>query len=191
MSIGAVILAAGFARRFGSDKRLALLEGETIAEHTTRIYRDVFDHIRVVMRPDDQQLRQLLVPLDCEIIDAPDAHLGMGHSLAAGIAGVDWAWAFVALLDMPFIEPGTLQKLKQKALDTGRGIVRPRLTSMPDAPAHPIGFSRDYFPEIAASRGDHGARAVLQAHAAEVVVVDVEDSGVVRDVDRPGDLARR
>jgi molybdenum cofactor cytidylyltransferase len=39
---------------------------------------------------------------------------------------------------------------------------------------------------LLALQGDQGARAILKSHAVSEVVVD--DAGVVRDIDTPGDL---
>jgi molybdenum cofactor cytidylyltransferase len=46
-----------------------------------------------------------------------------------------------------------------------------------------------HFAEIAALSGDRGARALIDAHAAEVCYVPVGDPGVTRDVDTPDALA--
>ena len=192
MVTGAVILGAGFSRRFGADKRLQPLNGQTVAECTVQRYVDAFERVRIVMRVDDQRLRQALGRFELETIVSPDAHLGMGHSLAAGFADLTWDWAFVGLLDMPYVEVATLRKLKQAAtVSAPDQIIRPRLTSTRTAEGqsgHPIGWPQMYFSEIQACHGDTGARALLKRHAAHILDVEVDDTGIVRDIDRPEDL---
>ena len=192
MTTGAVILGAGFSRRFGADKRLQTLNGQTVAEHTVQRYVAVFERVRIVVRAEDEQLRQALDRFEIETIVSPDAHLGMGHSLAAGFSDLSWEWAFVGLLDMPYVQVATLQKLKQAAARCAPDqIIRPRLTSTGTADAqtgHPIGWPQVYFAEIKACRGDTGAKALLKLHADHIVDVEVDDSGIVRDIDRPQDL---
>ena len=56
MTIGAIVLAAGFGRRFGSDKRIAALNRKSVAETTLTAYASVFAHLRVVLRPEDEAL---------------------------------------------------------------------------------------------------------------------------------------
>ena len=51
-------------------------------------------------------------------------------------------------------------------------------------------FSRELFGELAAAPEDQGARAVVAADPARVTYVDVNDAGVVTDLDTPEDLER-
>ena len=187
---GAVILGAGFGRRFGSDKRIAQLGEHTVAEHTVARYAEVFDIVRVVMRAEDHHVAELLQRFDVEIVRTHDAHLGMGHSLAAGIDGVSWDWAFIALLDMPFISHASLRELRQRAAALDHpAIIRPRYDQAPQTTAHPIGFHAAFFNELGRCQGDTGARAVLQNHTSEVIEVFTSDPGTVRDIDAPEDLS--
>jgi molybdenum cofactor cytidylyltransferase len=50
-----------------------------------------------------------------------------------------------------------------------------------DGRGHPVLFSRSCFPELSALRGDSGARALLDAMGADLVLVPV-------DADAPGDV---
>ena len=192
MTTGAVILGAGFSRRFGADKRLQPLNGQTVAECTVQRYAAAFERVRVVVRDDDQRLRQALSRFELEIIVSLDAHLGMGHSLADGFSNLPWDWAFVGLLDMPYIEAGTLHLLIEAAAHSAPDqIIRPRLTSTrtdDGQPGHPIGWPQMYFGEIQACHGDTGARALLTRHADHILDVEVDDPGIIRDIDRPEDL---
>ncbi len=52
-----------------------------------------------------------------------------------------------------------------------------------------MGIAGRYRAELLASAGDQGARALLEAHAAELVKIPIGDPGVIRDIDTPGDLA--
>ena len=190
--IGAVLLGAGLGRRFGSDKRLALLDQRTVAETTTRVYAGAFEQLRIVLRPGDTALGKLLAPYG-QIVFAEQAHLGMGHSLAAGFTDLSWRWAFVGLLDMPFVGNTTLAPLRQRAGGTERYILRPRLHAESDAGphGHPMGFHHSLFAEITLLQGDTGARSLLRAYASDIEDVVFSDTGIVRDIDKPEDLPRR
>jgi molybdenum cofactor cytidylyltransferase len=194
--IGAVILGAGFARRFGSDKRLALLGSSTVAETTLAIYAGVFDDLRLVVREEDAALAELAAPY-AKIIKTDKAHLGMGHSLAAGFQELWWQWAFVGLLDMPFVQAATLNVLKQHAALTDKPIIRPRLqaskhtsTANEAHHGHPIGFHESVFSAVAIAQGDAGARNLLRSNSHKIEDVLVSDGGIVRDIDHPDDLAQ-
>ena len=90
---GVVLLAAGSASRFGSDKRAHVLpDGHSLLSATiTKCIRG-FGEVIVVLKPGDdalaEELRQQFGPGAVTIVHAQDARLGMGHSLAAGISAV-------------------------------------------------------------------------------------------------------
>jgi molybdenum cofactor cytidylyltransferase len=52
-----------------------------------------------------------------------------------------------------------------------------------------VGLAAGFRDHLLGLRGDEGARRLLRAHAGRMVRVDVDDPGVLRDVDWPGDLA--
>ena len=188
-AIGAIVLAAGYGRRFGSDKRTyALHDGTPMLEATLRVYIEVFERIVVVLRPEDENLKSSSLALSekIEIVTANQAHLGMGHSLARGIAAArsdKWEGAFIALADMPFVKSDTLRQLSgglARADDTA--IVQPVFE---DRPGHPVGFKPGYFPRLGLLEGDEGARIVLDEAGDRVIRVAVDDPGILLDVDRP------
>lgn len=189
---GAVLLGAGRSLRFGTDKRLALIGQRTVAETTAQVYAGAFEQLRIVLRPGDTTLASLLAPYG-QIVFAEQADLGMGHSLAAGVTDLNWQWAFVGLLDMPFVGNATLATLRQRAGDSEQLILRPRLTadSRVAPHGHPMGFHHSLFAAMTQLQGDSGARDLLQAHASDIEDVGFSDTGIVRDIDTPEDLPPR
>jgi molybdenum cofactor cytidylyltransferase len=199
MAGGALLLAAGVSRRFGADKRTHLLpDGTSLLQATANKYVGCFDHVVVVLRPTDAELaRELTTRFGgpparkrggrLHVVTAAQAHLGMGHSLAAGISAVgNWDYAFVALGDMPFVETATLRQLEgAMASADGAAIIAPVFEGRP---GHPVGFGHDHFEALGALTGDSGARSILKNFTHQVVEVAVSDPGVLHDVDRPADL---
>ena len=53
---------------------------------------------------------------------------------------------------------------------------------------HPVGFAAEFGPELLSLRGDAGARDLLARHASALTRLDVDDPGILIDVDTPGDL---
>lgn len=183
MSVVALVLAAGSARRFGADKRrVALADGRSLLAHSVERARAAFADVRVVLRAGERG-EDFGLPGDCRIVASPEAAAGMGHSLAAGAGSLrdSQAQAVAILLgDMPWIEPATLCRLADAA--SASTIVLPRHAGQY---GHPVIFGRDFWPALARLRGDEGARAVVRAHQGCWTVVEVADAGVWLDVDTP------
>ncbi len=55
---------------------------------------------------------------------------------------------------------------------------------------HPVGFARRFLDELSALHGDQGAKELIAEHPDWVTLYEVDDPGVLRDVDRPSDLTR-
>ena len=94
--------------------------------------------------------------------------------------------AAVMLGDMPWVSPTTCRRLA--ALADAEHILRPRHRGRA---GHPVVFGRDFWASLRGLSGERGARAVLDAHAAARRSMNVDDPGIHRDVDVPGDLGRR
>ena len=186
-TIPALILAAGFGNRFGSDKRrAALADGCTLLAASLGRAQAVFEEVHVVLRPEDDPA-DLGLPEGCNIILCEDAGQGMGHSLAAGaraLAAGEGEAIAVLLGDMPWIAESSLRALIAKAAPSR--IVFP---VHHDERGHPVLFGRDFWPELQTLTGDEGARRVLRAHVSAWVAVGVDDPGVLQDVDSPAALS--
>ena len=176
-----MVLAAGSASRFGSDKRrYRLADGRTMLETTLAAYQRVFDEIFLVLKPGDEAWAPR--SRGVQFVYAADCALGMGHSLAAGVrAGRHFDFLFIALADMPHVQAPTLRRLKQ-AMAGRECIIQPIYR---ETPGHPVGFGRAYFDELEALTGDTGAKGIVAAHPASTRRIAVDDPGTVCDLDRP------
>lgn len=186
-SIAGLILAAGFARRFGSDKRQAVLSsGETLLASSLKRVHAALPFSWVVLRPSDDA-QALGVPVDMPVVRSECAEDGLGHSLSSGmriISEQSSAQAVAIFLgDMPWISAATLEQLFAAA--SVERIVQPTYDGQP---GHPVIFGRQFWPELLHLSGDVGARSTLQAHAQAVLRIAVNDPGVLQDVDTPAAL---
>ncbi|MEY4561121.1 MAG: hypothetical protein RLZZ618_398 [Pseudomonadota bacterium] len=110
--------------------------------------------------------------------------LGMGYSIAAGVAARSDAPGWLILpADMPMVQPATLQAVAHQ------------LSEHPVAYAqhlgrrgHPVGFASELYTELVMLTGDQGARRLVARYPAREVEVD--DPGVLLDIDTEADLDR-
>lgn len=181
MKGGALVLAAGYSRRFGSDKRLYDVEGEPLLRHTVAAVLAAQLPCRVCLRPDDGALPLVLNLPGVEFIECKTASRGMGGTLAEGVGACgDWDGLLVVLGDMAWVQPATLAALWQAlAPDT---LVEPLYRG---AAGNPKGFGSAYFAELAALDGDSGGREIVARHRQRMRGVSVDDPGVLRDLDEP------
>lgn len=182
--VGCIVLAAGTGARFGGDKRQAVLGGKTLLESTLGKIVPVFQKRILVLRAGDDALGSRHAG-DWQIVLATEAGKGMGYSLAAAMAlAADWDGAVVALADMPFVQTATYQAVRVQLTPTNLVVPYYRAER-----GNPVGIGRRFFADLASPQGDQGARPLLRQHAAAVLRVDVEDPGILRDIDTPEALA--
>ena len=188
MNVVAILLAAGSATRFGSDKLLhALPHGVPLAIQAARNLRVVFEkNVFVVVRPEARELSALFLSEGCEVVTCDNAADGMGASLACGIAAAASADAYlVALADMPFIRPSSVAAVRDALLE-GAALAAPYFRARR---GHPVGISSRFRGELLQLRGDEGAKTLLAHRAADIAKVAVGDPAVLRDIDTLDDLA--
>lgn len=187
MSVAGLLLAAGSATRFGSDKlHHPLPHGVSIAVQSARHLRSEVDEVFAVVRPGSVDLQEVLEKENCLVVVCDNAAEGMGASLAcAARAAGKRAGYLVALGDMPFIRRSSIAAVRD-AIAAGAPLAAPYFRSRR---GHPVGLAGTFFPDLVALEGDEGAKALLKRNESALVKVPVGDPGVLRDIDRPEDLA--
>jgi molybdenum cofactor cytidylyltransferase len=109
---------------------------------------------------------------------------GMGHSIAAGVAATGDAegWLIVPA-DMPMLKASSIlavaQALEQYPVS---------FAQYKGQRGHPVGFNAELYSELIGLQGDEGARRILARYPSQGVEVD--DPGVLLDIDTEEDLAR-
>ena len=193
--IAAIVLAAGVARRFGSDKRRHPIDGVPMLTRTLSTYRRVFATVVAVIRPGEPEIADLVTSTGCQVAEAIDAEMGQSRSLAAGVLALTRRPSFptaerdpplingivIGLADMPFVKAETLRRLVDAMNENPDAIVRPRSHGRS---GNPVGFPRRLFKDLTRLEGDQGARNLVANHP-DVVCVNVDDRGVLDDIDRP------
>lgn len=196
-TLAGVILAAGKASRFGSDKLLYELtlagERRPLIQHALLPWLSVFEEISVVIRPDARRLQQALLDFailhhkTIHLIECKKAALGMGHSLRAAIEATPEAVGWIiGLADMPLIPVSVLKKIYQNLI-LGGHITAPYFEGRR---GHPVGLSYSYKDELLALKGDSGAKRVLQRDVEKIQKFESNHSGILMDIDYEHDVSQ-
>lgn len=187
MRIVGILLAAGRGTRFGGPKLLApLADGTPLGVAAARSLCSAVPEVVAVVHPADRELRRQLVATGARLVECAEAEAGMGVSLAAGVGATAEADGWViALADMPYIRVDSIDLLV-RALTDGAALVAPCYRGQR---GHPVGFGAEFGPALRALQGDRGARDLLARHADRLQCLEVDDPGILRDVDTPADLA--
>jgi len=167
-----IVLAAGRGERFaasgGSTHKLdALLAGKAVR-----------DHVLAAVRTSG---------LPHYVVQADASRPGMGDSIAAGVRATADAPGWLILpADLPLIRGDTL---RQVALAPPSGALVPLYRGQR---GHPVRFSAACGPALLDLEGNQGAALVLLAQEAinSIAFLELDDIGIVTDVDTVEDLAR-
>jgi molybdenum cofactor cytidylyltransferase len=184
-----ILLAAGKGTRFDAsgvrNKLLqALPSGIAVAVGSAQTLLTVLPTSLAVVSPSNDALVSLLNAAGCKTTICHNAQDGMASSLVHALkhSSDDCAGWIIALADMPYVQADTIAALVQ-ALENGAGIVAPIYLGRR---GNPVGFSRDYLPQLLALKGDKGARDLLKQLS--VTEIEVDDAGILQDIDVPHDL---
>jgi len=185
----AIVTAAGSAERFGGKKLLAPVNGEPLLDHTIRSLLDggVTEVIVVVSADARRELaRDVNAMNDARVrpIENPDPSRGKFSSIQIGVAEATGDALLVLPGDMPFVRPETVRAVIAKYRERP-AIVSPRYNGKR---GHPVVMPLSLRDEIAATPPSANLHDVIKRHPGEPVHVDVNDAGVVRDVDTRSDL---
>jgi len=180
MTLAAVVLAAGSARRFGSDKLSARFRGEPLLHHAIRAARAA-PVARVIVVGGGEGDWSGSPPV--ETVDVVSDALST--SLKAGLASAgDADGVFVFLGDMPLIPHDLAAHLAAAIGDDFAAVPRHGGRN-----GHPVLLSRRAFAAIAMLNGDEGAGKLLKARD-DIAFVDWPSDTIHLDVDRTEDIAR-
>lgn len=200
--IAAVLLAGGGGSRLGGGKLLLPWQGRPLIAHLVDAVAQTPDllSLTVVLGHDAEAVRAAVerrlpaLPMPVQFTLNDKWREGLSASLRCGLAsalaapGGEIPGGVLFLLgDQPLVTARTLA-----ALVRAHGAARAGNPGHPaTAPAYkgrrgnPVILSPCLFPALMALRGDTGGRDILQALGDDLLLVPVDDPGVLHDVDTP------
>jgi molybdenum cofactor cytidylyltransferase len=183
----AVVPAAGRSERFGGMKLLADVRGEPLLNHTLRCLLDAgLDQIVVVTSPRSSlESASLLGDMRVRSSVNPDPDRGMFSSIQTGLVQAHGDCIVVLPADMPFVRSATVAYVVAESRSRN-GLVVPVHRRRR---GHPIAMPRQLRDELVKADPRTSLKEALLALNATAFELEVDDPGIVRDVDLRKDLA--
>jgi molybdenum cofactor cytidylyltransferase len=185
-----IVLAAGASSRMGSLKALlkVSLSGppETFVDRLIRLLAAHCSPVVVVLGAQAETIRAGIVRQSQAVLVMNERHSqGQLSSLQCGLRAVPQNAAGVLFtpVDFPTVRAETIAGLVSAFHEEPEALlVIPRHLGKH---GHPVCCARELVPEFLALPPEAQAREIIHRHMARARFVDVDDAGVLRDVDDP------
>jgi molybdenum cofactor cytidylyltransferase len=187
VSIAALILAAGESRRMGRPKALLPYRGASFLSAIVSTLQPYCSPVITVLGAHSQEILDAAEDAGVFVTNK-DYLLGQITSLQCGLRAVppETEGVLFTLVDHPAVSQSTIEALLTPVSPSD--LVRiPRFDGRR---GHPIWFSNQLIPEFLRLPPTASARDVVDSHSAEIRYLDVDDPGILADIDDPADYAR-
>ena len=189
--VAGLVLAAGEGRRFGRPKALVSFDGRLLVERAVATARGAGCRpVVVVLGAAADEVARAADLGDAVVVVNEAWPTGMASSLCTGLdalAGLRAGAAVVLLVDQPHVGPELIRRL----VEHWSPAVAAVSASYDGRRRNPVLLDASVWKQVAGSAiGDSGARAWLDAHPDDVVLVACDDLGSDLDIDTTDDLHR-
>jgi molybdenum cofactor cytidylyltransferase len=181
--VGAVVLAAGEAKRFGRQKLTVPFRDTTIiGSVVSALEKAGMGPIVVVAGPRGAEISRALCGSRAKIVTNPAPERGMLSSVQTGVSALpEEVQRFLVVLgDQPRIRPADLAHLLETQERHGKGIAIPTYEGKR---GHPVALHRCYREAILGCDERKTLRDVIHSHPDDIVDVEMPTDAVTRDID--------
>ncbi len=189
--VAALILAAGESSRMGQDKALLAYHGGTFLESILRTLREAaIARIAVVLGHHASEIQEAVNLAGAEVVLNPNYHRGQTSSLQMGLKALETEEVeavVLCLVDHPEISARTVRQIVAAFRDSGAPVVIPTYRGRR---GHPVLIGRQLFDELQALGPEAGANKVVRRHREATKFVEVDDPGILLDIDDPESYRR-
>lgn len=177
--IGCVVMAAGNARRFESNKLAAEFEGKSLIRHALEAVPQGIETVVVTQYP---QVARMAEEFGFACVENPHPDWGISYTIRLGTQRLSHCDAIVYLVsDQPMLKCASVEaviRTWQKNPDRIVGL------SHGGKRGNPCIFPRVFFPELMALEEDTGGNAVIRRHMDALLLVEAAKLELT-DVDTP------
>jgi molybdenum cofactor cytidylyltransferase len=189
--IAGLILAAGESSRMGTDKATLSYRGRTFLEAIAQTLGEAdIERLVVVLGHHAQEIQRQIKIGTAQVVVNTDYRSGQTSSLQVGLRALladDPEAVLLCLVDHPAVAAETVRRLVATFRQSSAPVVIPTYQGRR---GHPVLIGREVFDELLQLACDAGADSVVRKHRPATCFVEVEDEGVVIDVDEPESYRR-
>jgi len=189
--LAAVILSAGASTRMGRPKALLPYREGTFLEHLIQVTRDPRIGVtRVVLGAGGEMIREVANLNPSVVVLNTEWEKGQLSSIRAGLRsldGIETDGMILCPVDHPLVSARLVSELVERFYAGKKAIVLPTYNGRR---GHPVIFSKALFGELLAAPEDTGARAVVWAHAGDLLEVPTDEEGIILNLNDPDMLKR-
>ncbi|HAV77794.1 MAG TPA: hypothetical protein DCX53_10645 [Anaerolineae bacterium] len=189
--ITAIILAAGDSKRMGHPKMLLPWGNKSVLTHVVYVFHQAgLDNIFIITGGARKRVENDVSHLNVKTIYNQDFAKGeMLSSLQCGIRAIpNWTQGIlIGLGDQPQVQAESVRRVCEVFLETQSNIVVP---SYQMRRGHPWLVARPLWDKLLQMTAPNSPRDFLNSHHDEIQYVDVDDPGVLADLDTPNDYKR-
>jgi len=189
--IAVLILAAGESSRMGTPKATLAYRGRTFLELIVETLREGgLERIVVVLGHRAEEIQPRAQSEAIEVVINPDYRSGQTSSLQAGLRALtanDLEAVLLCLVDHPAISAETVRVIVSAFRESDAPVVIPTYHGRR---GHPVLIGRQLFDELLGLTSDEGADSVVRKYRPVTSFAEVEDEGVIIDVDDPESYQR-
>lgn len=180
----AIILAAGFSKRFGREKLLIDIENRPMIEKIIELVGSIFfDEIILVYR--DEEIKNTVPDKNIKYVLNNESEKGLSSSLKCGISNSGSTDGYIFFMgDQPYLYRDTIIKLIKAFKDKKGSIIVPKYCGQRGTP---VIFAADWKTDLMNLSGDSGGRTIIEENIEKVYFVDIYNQKEGKDIDTPGD----
>lgn len=180
-TIGCVVLASGYSRRYGANKLAVSIDGRSLIQRALEaIPAEQLAKTVVVTQYKEVAAYAKLFNFAVILNEHPEQ--GISQSLRLGLAALDDCQGVLfTVADQPFLRRESVSALLDLWSSQPEKIAA---MSSGGRRGNPCLFPARLFPELMALEGDRGGSAVIRQHSEDLVLLEV-DALELADVDTP------
>tara|TARA_Y100000590_G_scaffold188326_1_gene214632 strand:- start:2673 stop:3254 length:582 start_codon:yes stop_codon:yes gene_type:complete len=181
--ISAILLAAGQSKRMNGENKLAKkIKGIPLLKYAlNNILKSSVNEIIIVLGYQSEIIEKLIDKNDkIKFVFNADFETGMASSIKKGVENLSKKTDafFISLGDMPSINYNTYDQLiKYKK---NQKIIVPIFKGQK---GNPLLFPKSFEKIMLSIQGDHGAKKILENNKKQILNIEINDPGIIKDID--------